>query len=125
MRTPAREDVIVLRCFAYPGDLEGQHGYHAICVDLNLYSWRPTLRGAKVSLEQAIAGYLRTAAEQSDSFEEFRRLIHRPVPLSHRAKYYALLMSRGLMALAGTILMEPRPASFYEVPQQLPMQVPA
>lgn len=77
-----------LRCVAYEAKNNGTVGYYAVCIDLNLTTWRPTLGQAKSSLDQAIQGYLETSfdvkkelAEQSKDLDAFvKKHILRPAP---------------------------------------------
>ena len=70
-----------VRCFGYPGTNDGNPGYYAVCVDLNLVTWRSTPQEAKKSLEDAIGGYLETVAKLSEQGVDWRTLIPRPAPL--------------------------------------------
>lgn len=84
-----KEQKIALRCFAYPGKNEGQQGYYAVCIDLNLHTWRPTAKEARNSLNDAILGYIETAVELSENEEAFKTMLQRPAPLfPYRTKYY-------------------------------------
>lgn len=88
-----KEQKIALRCFAYPGNNGGQPGYYAVCIDLNLHTWRPTAKEARRSLNDAIIGYVETALDLSKDEEitlkQFEKLLHRPSPLfPFRLKYY-------------------------------------
>lgn len=86
--------MLVLRCIAYPGKNSGRQGFYAICIDVNLFTWRPTLKEAKRSLEQAIGGYLETVAdlakEEKLTKKEVVKRVLRPSPFwPHKAGYYA------------------------------------
>lgn len=80
MRSTDRK--IEFRCIAYPGENNGRSGYYAVCIDLTLVTWRPTLSSAKSSLNSAIEGYFEAAfaAGQPVTKEQFRKLCHRPAP---------------------------------------------
>lgn len=80
MRSTGRK--IEFRCFAYPGENNGRSGYYAVCIDLTLVTWRPTISSAKSSLNSAIEGYFETVFSPNYPVtrEEFRKLIHRPAP---------------------------------------------
>jgi len=85
--------ILKLRCLAYNGVNGDQEGYYAMCIDLNLFTWRPTLGQAKRSLNDAISGYLETACElakeEKCSFEDLSKHILRPSPFwPYKAKYY-------------------------------------
>lgn len=83
----------VVRGFIYPEENNNKPGFIAVCIDLNLITWRPTYIGAKKSLDQAIQGYIETVIETT-SPEEFdqkslRQLLYRPAPLwPYQVKYY-------------------------------------
>ncbi len=88
-----KEHRVVLRCFVYPATNGGREGYYAICIDLNLFTWRPTAKEATRSLNQAIKGYLDTvvdlAKDEELTEEELIKRILRPSPLfPHKARYY-------------------------------------
>lgn len=84
---------LVLRCIAYPATNGGQEGYYAICIDLNLFTWRSTHKEAVQSLNQAIKGYLDTvtdlAKDEELTLRELEGRIIRPSPFfPHKARYY-------------------------------------
>jgi hypothetical protein len=88
------QPVLVLRCYAYSADNGGKHGFYAVCIDLNLFTWRPTLRQAKKSLHDAIRGYLETVSElardENLTPSELRKRVLRPAPFwPYKARYYA------------------------------------
>jgi hypothetical protein len=83
-----------LRCYADYGTNENKPGFYAVCIDLNVFTWRPTLKEAKKSLNDAIYGYLETAldlaSEENVSREELFKHILRPSPFwPYQAKYFA------------------------------------
>jgi hypothetical protein len=86
---------IVLRCLAYPGKVEDKDGYFAVCIDLNLVTWRPRLPDAEKSLFDAIQGYLETVTELVKEDKDLHGLLPRPAAFwPHRAMYhYAAFMS--------------------------------
>lgn len=87
------EDIVVVRCVAFPSRSEGKPGYLAQCIDLDLAVWRPTLEQAKEQLEEQIIGY----AETIESEEEFNQLIPRQAPLiPDRARYHMIAFSFAL-----------------------------
>jgi hypothetical protein len=82
------------RCYAYPATNAERRGYYAICIDLNLYTWRPTMEEAQESLNDAILGYFETvielARDEELTYEQLAKRILRPAPFfPHRARYYA------------------------------------
>ncbi|MFN8435075.1 MAG: hypothetical protein U0V18_13700 [Anaerolineales bacterium] len=92
MSTP-KEQKVALRCFAYPGKNGDQQGYYAVCIDLNLHTWRPTFKEARQSLNDAIHGYVEAALDLSKDEEltqkKIESLLHRPAPFfPYQAKYY-------------------------------------
>jgi predicted RNase H-like HicB family nuclease len=80
MSTP-KEQKVALRCFAYPGKNGDQQGYYAVCIDLNLHTWRPTFKEARQSLNDAIHGYVEAALDLSKNEEltqkKIESLLHR------------------------------------------------
>lgn len=85
---------LVLRCYAYSAENGGRQGFYAVCIDLNLFTWRPTLKQAKKSLHDAIRGYLETVAdlarEEKLPPKELRKRVLRPSPFwPYWARYYA------------------------------------
>src|SRR5262249_28217870 len=84
-----------VRCLAYPKVIEGQQGFLAVCIDLNLVTWRPTLTDAKRSWEEALVGYLETVAKLANEGEDYHSLLHRPAPFwAYRAMYYFFVLKR-------------------------------
>jgi hypothetical protein len=89
----SKRRVLTLRCLAYTSRNGDQQGFFAICIDLNLFTWRPTLAQAKKSLNDAISGYLETACDlakaEQISLEKLPKFILRPAPFwPYKAKYY-------------------------------------
>lgn len=90
------EDVIVLRCYALPRMHQGELGFQAQCIDLDLTVWRPTLDDARRQLEIQISGYLRTIRSE----EEFEQLIPRRSPFfPDRLRYHLVALLYELPAL--------------------------
>jgi hypothetical protein len=82
---------------AYPGRNDGKLGYYAICIDLNLVTWRPTIGGASESLMDAVRGYLETVSKLSEEGTDWRELVPRPAPFwPHRALYHFLALLRAI-----------------------------
>lgn len=87
------ESSVRLRCCAYQGENNGRNGYYAICLDLSLSTWRPTLESAKTSLNNAIIGYIESVVNTEPDIcaDNFEKLILRPAPFfPFWAKYYIL-----------------------------------
>lgn len=89
---------LVVRCLVYPSENDNKRGYFAICLDFNLFTWRPTLNGAKKSLENAIEGYLQTVYETSTAEEIEKkglyRLAYQPAPFfPYFAQYHVATLS--------------------------------
>jgi hypothetical protein len=100
MATQKQRD-FVLRCLAYPGLNGDERGYYAVCIDVNLFTWRPSLKEAKTSLNDAIKGYLETVADLSKgealSNREIRNRIMRPAAFwPHKVRYYAFSLLEGV-----------------------------
>jgi hypothetical protein len=96
------------RCYAYPKKNNGINGYSAVCIDLSLTTWRPTLEETKISLHQAINGYLETmrellAEEKIDSFDQLKSRIYRPAPFFPYRLSFDLLRVQSLLAPILTI----------------------
>ena len=103
---------LILRCVVYPGTNEGKKGYYAICIDVNLFTWRPTLKEATHSLNDAIVGYLDTVADLTQE-EKVKVQILRPAPFwPHKARYY-------LYSLLDRVLKDDH--TTYEEPVSLPL----
>lgn len=86
-----QEKVIVLRCFGYPGMNGGEKGFYAVCIDLNLVTWRLSPVTAKESLDKAIKGYIETAINFSDTPTEFEELINKSSPFfPYRLMYHLI-----------------------------------
>jgi hypothetical protein len=85
---------LALRCFAYPGVIEGQKGFYAVCIDLNLITWRPTLKEAKRSLDDAVVGYMDTVVdvikdeEFSSANKVVKRILRRAPFFPYQLQYY-------------------------------------
>jgi hypothetical protein len=82
------------RCYAYPATNGGKSGYYAICIDLNLITWRTTSEEARASLNDAIYGYFETVMELAQdeelTYQQLEKRIYRSAPFfPHRARYYA------------------------------------
>ncbi len=88
-----KQQILQLRCFAYASTNADQQGFYAMCIDLNLFTWRPTLGQAKKSLNDAIAGYLETACDlakdENLSLKDLPKYLLRPAPFwPYKARYY-------------------------------------
>jgi hypothetical protein len=84
---------VKLRCYAYRGESGGTNGYYAICLDLSLSTWRPTLESAKNSLNDAIVGYVKFVVRTEPDIcpDNFEKYILRPAPFfPFWARYYLL-----------------------------------
>jgi len=91
----AKEEQFVVRCFAYPGKKEGKQGVFAVCIDLSLVTWRPTLPEAKKSLDEAVDGYFETLLEVIEKGDNVRDLVLRPAPFwPYRLRYHLLAIER-------------------------------
>jgi hypothetical protein len=82
------------RCYAYPATNGERQGYYAVCIDLNLFTWRPTFEDAQQSLDDAIHGYFETivdlAKDEELTYWQLERRLYRLAPFfPHRARYYA------------------------------------
>ena len=93
-----KERSLVVRCLVYPSENNNKQGYFAICLDFNLFTWRPTLNGAKKSLENAIEGYLQTVYQTSTAEDLEKnglyRLAYQPAPFfPYFANYYSGLFT--------------------------------
>lgn len=77
-----------VRCFAYPArNDDGAPGWYAVCLDLDLTTWRPTFPQAKKTLNESVRGYF----ECIRSPEELRDLVPRPAPLwPYHFQYYGI-----------------------------------
>jgi len=104
----AAEDRIVLRCIVYPGENEGQRGYFAQCIDLDLLVWRPREDAAMEALEEQIKGYLNAATDLG----KFASLVPRPAPFfPDRLQYHAVALAKAIPRLWRRF-----PYSLYERP---------
>lgn len=93
-----KEQKMTFRCFAYPGENNGEQGYYAVCIDLNLHTWRPVAKDARRSLNDAILGYIETAVEVSENEHEFNKMLQRPAPLfPYQIKYYYYLLVKKMV----------------------------
>jgi len=84
---------LVLRCYAYSAENGGRKGFYAVCIDLNLFTWRQTSKQAIESLHDAIRGYLDTVTElakdENLTPSELRKRVLRPAPFwPYRFTYY-------------------------------------
>lgn len=109
--------VIVLRCYGHPGTKEGVEGHYAVCIDLNLVTWRESPQEAQKSLMDAVHGYLQTAAEVAESPKEFENLLSRRAPFfPYRLTYHSIAL---LAALSSNNRSKNRP-SVYDSPVEVP-----
>jgi len=91
-----KDQIIKLRCYAYPKKINNRNGYLAVCVDLSLSTWRPTYEQARQSLSDAIEGYLDTkkdliGTKEFSSFYAFREYILQRAPLFPHVFRFELL----------------------------------
>jgi hypothetical protein len=111
------QKIVVLRCYSNPEKRNGVMGHLAVCIDLNLVTWRENQRAAHDSLMEAIEGYIQTAAEISENPSEFESLISKRAPLfPHRATYHWIAL---LSALSSNSRDKNRPA-IYNSPVEVP-----
>lgn len=83
------EDVLVLRCLAYPKSQRNEPGYLAQCIDLDLTVWRPDLEESVDALNEQIVGYF----DSIQTKNEFEQLVPRPAPFfPYRARYYSFVL---------------------------------
>ncbi len=76
---------------AYPSVNDGRNGYYAVCLDLSLFTWRPTKKEARRSLNDAIRGYLEVVADLAtpEEAKNWQRTILRPMPIwPFEIRYY-------------------------------------
>ena len=88
-----REEQLILRCVVYPGKTDNKSGYYATCIDLNLFTWRPTIKEAEKSLNDAIQGYLEVVNEIAKDGNDCRNLIPRRASFwPHRLRYHLIAL---------------------------------
>ena len=88
-----RKDELVLRCFGYPGKNDGKEGYYAVCIDLSLVTWRPTITEAKKSLAEAVHGYLDTVIDLAKEGADVSHMVPRKAAFfPYGLMYYAIAL---------------------------------
>jgi predicted RNase H-like HicB family nuclease len=90
-----RRGIVVFHCLSCKRKNNGKDGYFAICVDLCLFTWRPTYKEARKSLEQAILLYLegkKDCIEKGEikNIKELRKYLYRPAPFFPYKLQYSL-----------------------------------
>lgn len=109
--------VVILRCYGRPGKHNGDPGYYAVCIDLNLVTWRKTSKEAHDSLMESIEGYVETAIEVAENPQELESLLSRKSPaIPYRATYHLIAL---LAALPGNGRSDNKPVLYHN-----PVKVP-
>lgn len=109
--------IIVLRCYGRPGKNNDIEGYYAVCIDLNLVTWRTSPSEAHKSLIEAIEGYIETISEVAESFQEFESLLNRPAPFVPYGATYHLIALRSAFSRNDSNKYRP---SLYDNPVEVP-----
>jgi hypothetical protein len=91
---------LILRCVAYPKTVDGQDGFIAACIDLNLVAWRPKLQDARKTLMDAIQGYLETVSDLVKEEQDLKGLVPRRSSFwPFQAMYYIAVAQSALPKL--------------------------
>lgn len=109
--------VYALRCFGYSGKSDGKNGHYAVCIDLGLVTWRPSILEAKESLDDAIRGYLDTVIKLVKEGQDVGDLFPRPAPFfPYRLHYHLVFL---LLAVFGRRIL--RDPVVYDSPIDCPL----